>query len=821
MKGNSNTLIIENKVIKGINSSESMVTIPSDVIRIGKGAFKGSNLSSVVFEGNNLKSIDDDAFRDCTRLTNIMIPEGVVQIGDNAFFGCSQLDYIGIPESVMVVGDNILDNCKSGLFVIGKEKSEAANIADHYKLTLKSDSAHAISAFEQANTAKAKIETKVFDIFGENISCSNTLSKYHNNLEYYSSRKEPVFNEFAKKLPKTINENFGDLLSTLQKEQSTVLSRLSSQGVFVNTDALNIYLLEPYNAILEAVKAIKQVYDTVAQDVANGINNNREALISEAESKVTGLSYGIIGDGLDMIAYSIDDYRERKRQRQEAYAAAEKKAAQFRQQHTNQGNRIYSDFVSKALPYLHQGTDMFVDALCKAENDHLVKAGLIDATIETSIDITKSSQLMNSIADKQGDNTFTVALALKKYPCNIAALVYAKEHGYKCQGLTDLVNFLGFERKLESGIKESKEKRVLEKTNSLQAMTNGNAGVSLIKRDADLLDESEIKQLLNTLAASISPSIEKILMPEKFDSITNAQTYCSNELNRIISPAAWSYFQQHAVLPVKSSVIKNTNDYSELKNWLCEQLELKIKKTEQEYSDAKERFSSAKSISDLEKTEPLFNKLGDYRDSVSISQTIKNTIAEKKRKKTKTTVISVLSAIVVIVIAICSVVSYVNNIPYRELKEAVSSGTFSSEWRSSKGSKVVSNWDQKALQIVADKLSEYHSNDDAKSALSLLTELMELDIQIDGKYFYASSSFIDWIKDSAISNGSHGSIVSLPQYRKEEEMQYNIYGYQLTWSPDMMMNQFYLYVPSENDSFIVMVNNSFYKIPSSEKVGIN
>lgn len=141
MKGNSDNLVIENKVLKSVDGECIVVTIPSEVIKIGKGAFKGSGISSVVFEGNSLKSIDDEAFRDCARLTNIMIPEGVIQIGDNAFSGCINLDYIGIPESVVVVGDNVLDNCKSDLFVIGKEGSEAANIANQYNLTLRSDSA--------------------------------------------------------------------------------------------------------------------------------------------------------------------------------------------------------------------------------------------------------------------------------------------------------------------------------------------------------------------------------------------------------------------------------------------------------------------------------------------------------------------------------------------------------------------------------------------------------------------------------------------------------------------------------------------------------
>ena len=188
MKGNNDNIVIENRVLRSIINCEGVVTIPSEVIKIGKGAFKGSGITSVVFEGNNLKSIEDEAFRDCTRLTNIMIPEGVIQIGDNAFSGCSGLDYIGIPESIVVVGDNILDNCKSDLFIIGKEGSEAANIANQYKFTLRSDSAHAIAAFEQASAEKTNNETREFDIFGETISCSNTLSKYHDNLEYYSNR---------------------------------------------------------------------------------------------------------------------------------------------------------------------------------------------------------------------------------------------------------------------------------------------------------------------------------------------------------------------------------------------------------------------------------------------------------------------------------------------------------------------------------------------------------------------------------------------------------------------------------------------------------
>ena len=654
MKDYSDNLVIENKVLKSVIGECRTVTIPSEVIKIGKGAFKGSGISSVVFEGNRLKSIEDDAFRDCTRLKNVMIPEGVIQIGDNAFSGCINLDYIGIPESVVVVGDNVLDNCKSDLFVIGKEGSEAANIANQYKFTLRSDSANAIAAFEQASAEKTKNETREFDIFGETILCSNTFSKYHDTLEYYSSRKEPIFKEFVSRLPQTLNERFGDLLSVLKEEQNTLFSRLSSQGVFITEDALTIYLAEPYTAIAEAAKAIREVYDTVNKDVAEGISNNREALINEAESKVTGLSYGIIGGGIDMLAYSIDDFLERQRQRQQAYAEAEKKAAEFRKQHISQGNQIYSEFISKALPFLNQGTDLFIDALCTAENDFLIKAGLIDATFIDTIDPAKSSQIINSIVDKQGDNTFAIALALKKYPCNIAALVYAKEHGYKCQGLTDLVSFLGIESKLESGIKESRRMRISEKTEALKTMTDGNAGVALIERDVALLNEEEIKQLLRVLATSISSGIEKLLNPEKLDSISDVKAYFSVELNKIVSLNTWNYFIEHDVSPIESSVIKQTKNYSELENWLCDELLLKTDEKEKEYLKAKELSSKARKISELDEASKLFSKLGNYKDSDNEYRAL------KRRKRQKHINRVIIYGVIGIILFISALVAIMN-----------------------------------------------------------------------------------------------------------------------------------------------------------------
>ena len=58
-----------------------------------------------------LTSIGNEAFRGCSGLTSVTIPNTVTSINDGAFLWCSGLNSITIPNSVTSIGDNVFSGC--------------------------------------------------------------------------------------------------------------------------------------------------------------------------------------------------------------------------------------------------------------------------------------------------------------------------------------------------------------------------------------------------------------------------------------------------------------------------------------------------------------------------------------------------------------------------------------------------------------------------------------------------------------------------------------------------------------------------------------
>ena len=67
-----------------------------------------------------LKTIDKNAFYNCTALTSITLPEGLTGIGDYAFRRCSALKTVNIPSDVQTLGEGVFAGCSSMVNFTGK-----------------------------------------------------------------------------------------------------------------------------------------------------------------------------------------------------------------------------------------------------------------------------------------------------------------------------------------------------------------------------------------------------------------------------------------------------------------------------------------------------------------------------------------------------------------------------------------------------------------------------------------------------------------------------------------------------------------------------
>ena len=94
-------------------SSLTSVTIPNSVTTIECDAFENcSSLTSVTIP-NSVTSIGNSAFRDCSSLTSVTIPNSVTTIGGSTFYNCTGLTSITIPNSVTTIGDCAFMGCSS------------------------------------------------------------------------------------------------------------------------------------------------------------------------------------------------------------------------------------------------------------------------------------------------------------------------------------------------------------------------------------------------------------------------------------------------------------------------------------------------------------------------------------------------------------------------------------------------------------------------------------------------------------------------------------------------------------------------------------
>ena len=137
-------------------SNLKSITIPESVTSIGDYAFYDcSSLTSITIP-NSVKSIEYETFKGCSSLTSITIPDSVTSIGENAFKWCS-LTSITIGNGVT----NIHKSAFQGCYRLKSIKVSNKYCYDYFKNLRVSDITFMISTLEEYEEAQKLGATKI------------------------------------------------------------------------------------------------------------------------------------------------------------------------------------------------------------------------------------------------------------------------------------------------------------------------------------------------------------------------------------------------------------------------------------------------------------------------------------------------------------------------------------------------------------------------------------------------------------------------------------------------------------------------------------
>jgi len=89
------------------------VVVNDGVTSLGFAAFKNCTNLSIVHLPNSLQTIGKRAFEGCSNLTNVVIPNGVTLIDEFAFSGCTSLATVSFPANLTRVAQGVFKNCSS------------------------------------------------------------------------------------------------------------------------------------------------------------------------------------------------------------------------------------------------------------------------------------------------------------------------------------------------------------------------------------------------------------------------------------------------------------------------------------------------------------------------------------------------------------------------------------------------------------------------------------------------------------------------------------------------------------------------------------
>lgn len=94
------------------NTKLQSVTFPHTLQIVGRRSFgQCTNLLNVYFNNSQVEVIRSSAFEVCTSLTDLDLPESIVEIGDSAFTSCRAIGGLTLPKNLTIIGASAFSSC--------------------------------------------------------------------------------------------------------------------------------------------------------------------------------------------------------------------------------------------------------------------------------------------------------------------------------------------------------------------------------------------------------------------------------------------------------------------------------------------------------------------------------------------------------------------------------------------------------------------------------------------------------------------------------------------------------------------------------------
>lgn len=104
---------IKGTVLKKYSGTDSVVTIPQGITKIGKEAFLNNQAVVKVIIPEGVVQIEQGAFYKCTNLKVVSLPNSLNRLGSYAFARCPKISKLVLPDSLTIIESNAFYNMES------------------------------------------------------------------------------------------------------------------------------------------------------------------------------------------------------------------------------------------------------------------------------------------------------------------------------------------------------------------------------------------------------------------------------------------------------------------------------------------------------------------------------------------------------------------------------------------------------------------------------------------------------------------------------------------------------------------------------------